>query len=386
MKVANRNLWLLNILTFLYTFRTFEGVWVIYFASITGSYATAMGLFAVMHISSSSLEVPTGILSDRIGRKRTIILYCLFGFVSTLLFYVAESTMVLLAGSVLVGLSMALGSGTISAFVYENLEALNQSDLYKKYEGKRRAQGKYSIVVAGLLGSVIIYFYDIRTALLVTLVAIFASMIASVFLKDMRRVSINKSNIYSDIGIALKQFKTNASLRDFSLGRMFSRGVGNADYRFRSLFLSSIMPEWLVNLVNMAASLVVGLVMHANQFIVNKLGLKKSLIHLEVLNRSVVAVCVLLYTTTSGIVLTISNSISHGISDVASEDLLQARYTKDQRATMGSLVSLGSSVIYIITAVLSGFIADQIGLLYTMLLLQPFLLIPTYFFWRGLNR
>jgi hypothetical protein len=294
--------------------------------------------------------------------------------------------MVLLAGSVLVGLSMALGSGTISAFVYENLEALNQSDLYKKYEGKRRAQGKYSIVVAGLLGSVIIYFYDIRTALLVTLVAIFASMIASVFLKDMRRVSINKSNIYSDIGIALKQFKTNASLRDFSLGRMFSRGVGNADYRFRSLFLSSIMPEWLVNLVNMAASLAVGLVMHANQFIVNKLGLKKSLIHLEVLNRSLVAVCVLLYTTTSGIVLTISNSISHGISDVASEDLLQARYTKDQRATMGSLVSLGSSVIYIITAVLSGFIADQIGLLYTMLLLQPFLLIPTYFFWRGLNR
>jgi len=343
-------------------------------------------MFAIMHVASSSSEVPTGLLSDRIGRKATIVMYCLLGLISTSLFYLAESAAVLVIGSILVGLSMSFGSGTISAFVYENLETIGRTDQYKKYEGKRRAQSKYSMVPAGLLGAVIIYLYDIRAALLVSLLAVLGSLIAALFLRNTPSTRINKNNVYKDITIALKHFKNHASLRDFSLGRMFARGVGNAEYRFRSLFLSVIMPDWLVNLVTMAASLVVGFMMHANQFIVTKLGLKKSLVYVEIINRGIVIVCSLIYSVTSGVVLSLTNSISHGISDVASEDLLQARYTKDQRATMGSLVSFGGSIIYIITAVTAGYVADQIGLLYTMLLLQPFLLISVFFFWRGIRQ
>ena len=386
MNTAKRNLSLLNILTFSHTFVTFEGVWAIYYASITGSFAAGLGMFAVMHIASSSFEVPTGILSDYIGRKKTVILYCLFGFVAMLLFYLANSTQLLLIGSILVGISMALGSGTISAYVYENLELLNKADQYKKFEGKRRALTKYSKVTAGVLGVGIIYLYDIRTALLVTVCAVFISLVVSFFLKDIKVRKSGKNNIYEDLRVAFRHFKSDASLRDFSLGRMFARGVGNAEYRFRALFMSALMPDWTVNLVNLVAGLISGMAMHANHIIVNKFGFKKSLVHFEIINRSIVMVCAYIFTPISGIVLSITNSINHGISDIASDDLLQARYAKEQRATMGSLVALGGSIVYIITAVFAGFVADQIGLLNTMLIMQPFLLISAFFFWRGLRR
>ncbi len=386
MKIAEKNLRLLNILAFLFAFRTFEGVWALYFATITNSYSTAMTLFAVMHIASSTMEMPTGLLADRIGRKKTIILYFLVGFLATLLFYLANSTLVLAAGAALVGLSMALGSGTFSAYVYENLTELGKVDLYKKFEGKRRAQSRYAMVTAGLLGTVIIYFYDIRTAILASLLVIFVGLVLSFFLKDIHTFKPDKSNIYHSFRQALGIFIGDFVLRDISLGKIFARGLGNSEYRFRTLFFSAIMPEWLVNLVGILNNLISGIAMHANHFIVSKLGIKKSLIHLDLFDRGLVTICILIYSTASSIVMNVISSISFGIRDVSAEDLLQARYSKEQRATMGSLIGLSSSLLYTVAAITAGFAADKIGLFYTMLLFQPLLLISTYFFSRGLNR
>lgn len=68
---AKTNLKLLNLLAFFYGFRAYEGVLTLYFAAVTGSYTLAMTMFAVINLSSSLFEVPTGILSDHIGRHKT---------------------------------------------------------------------------------------------------------------------------------------------------------------------------------------------------------------------------------------------------------------------------------------------------------------------------
>ena len=97
---AVRNLKLLNFLAVLFSLRTFEGILPVYFALITGSYATAMTMFAVMHVASSALEVPTGWLSDQVGRKKTLLLYSLTGFAATLCIYLADSTSMLILAMV----------------------------------------------------------------------------------------------------------------------------------------------------------------------------------------------------------------------------------------------------------------------------------------------
>lgn len=383
---AERNLKLLNILTFLYGFRAYEGVLALYFASITGSYALAMTMFAIFNFSSSLFEVPTGILSDHIGRKKTIILYFLTGTIAAVLYYFATSTEILMIAAVFTGISMAFGSGTMTAFSFENAETLGRESEYKKIEGKRKALGRYSLVTAGILGTGLIYLFDIKSAILLTLVVLVIACITSLFLSDLRTFEVDKSNIFSDLGKAWRYFFADPVLRDISIGKMAARGLGNCEYRFRSLFFSAIMPDWLVNLLGMLNNLISGFAMQLAHWVVHRFGIMRALVHIDIIDRGIIAACISLYTITTGVMMNVVTSISYGIREVAAEDLLQARYSKDQRATMGSLVSLGGTLIYGVVAIAAGMLADKIGLLYTMLAFQPLLLIGTFFFWKGIKR
>jgi hypothetical protein len=207
----------------------------------------------------------------------------------------------------------------------------------------------------------------------------------SFFIKDVRNFEKRKSNIYADIKIAWQGFLADPVLRDISLGRIIARGTGNAEYPLRSLFFSVIMPEWLVNLLGMLNNLISGIAMYLAHWFVKKAGFMRALVHINVLDRVWVVILVAFNTITSGILMNTITSFSFGLREIAAEDLLQKRYSKDQRATMGSLVGLGVSIIYSIVAVSVGILADAIGLWHTMLLIQPLLLSYTYFFYRGIK-
>ncbi|MBX2866913.1 hypothetical protein KTR10_03090 [Candidatus Kaiserbacteria bacterium] len=382
---ADRNIRLLNILTSLYGFRAFEGVLAVYFATISGSFALGMTVLAVINLSASFFEIPTGVLSDAIGRKKTAILHYLASTLSILFVYIAKDTTFLIIGAVLMGLSMALKSGALSAFVYENLEVLNKTDQFKRVEGRRLALMRYALMTAGLCGTLLIYFYTIQTAILLTLIASALALLLSLFLKDIRVYTPDSTNVYSDLKRAWNLFADNRALRNLSLGRIISRGAGNAEYRFRALFFSAIMPEWLVNLLGIINNLFSGVAMHTTHWIVERIGIVRSLVHMEILDRILTSVFVAINTVTSGVLMSITSSITYGTREIASEDLLQEHYEKTQRATMGSLVGLTGSLLYGIVAILLGLVTDEIGLMNTMLLMQGVLLLTPFFFYRGIR-
>jgi MFS family permease len=70
---VRRNIRLLAWFNFLLDFRLYMPVMVIYFELITHSYALAMSVLSVTMLSAALLEVPTGLFSDMVGRKRTIV-------------------------------------------------------------------------------------------------------------------------------------------------------------------------------------------------------------------------------------------------------------------------------------------------------------------------
>ncbi len=382
---ANTNLKLLNIITFLNGFRAYEGVLAIYFATISGSFAIGMTIFAIMNLSASFFEVPTGLLSDNIGRKKTLLLYYFSGTLAILLFYLAESTQILITAAIIIGFSMAMRSGAVAAFVYENLDELERKDDFKIVQGKRLALGRYALVIAGILGTGIIYLYDIRSAILLTLIVASVAFLLSFFIKDIKLFEKRKANIYSDLQLAWKGFVGDPALRDISLGRMIARGAGNAEYRFRALFFSAIMPEWLVSLLGMLNNLISGIAMQIAHWFVKKFGFIRTLVHIDIFDRIFITILVAINTISSGILMNIITSISFGLREIAAEDLLQSRYSKDQRATMGSLVGLGGGLIYGAVAISLGILADQIGLLFTMILVQPLLLTSAFFFSKGIK-
>lgn len=71
--MIRRNILLFKITQFL------GGLWflaplaIVYFETITQSYAVAMSVFAVSSLSTTFMEIPAGLFSDKIGRRKTLL-------------------------------------------------------------------------------------------------------------------------------------------------------------------------------------------------------------------------------------------------------------------------------------------------------------------------
>ena len=116
-----RNIKLLSWFNFFVNFEPHMPVAIIYFSHVTGSFALGMTVFSVAMLSSASFEIPTGIVSDLVGRKKTMLLGGIAGTLSILLYALASSFWLLALGAVFEGLMTALYSGNNNAFLHDTL-------------------------------------------------------------------------------------------------------------------------------------------------------------------------------------------------------------------------------------------------------------------------
>ena len=102
-----------------------QAVWFLYFQS-TLSAAEAVLLYAVYDVATTVLEVPSGYMSDRLGRRTTLIASGVTGVAGAALLAMGDSFLLLAAAQVLIGAAMAFSSGTDSALLYESLAAADR--------------------------------------------------------------------------------------------------------------------------------------------------------------------------------------------------------------------------------------------------------------------
>lgn len=94
-----------------------SAIWVIYLAA-HGYSPLAIGLFETLfHAAKFVAEVPTGIFADLLGRRKSLIVYCLLQIVDNLLFIVPTVPMLILSFS-LSGISYAFYGGANDALLW----------------------------------------------------------------------------------------------------------------------------------------------------------------------------------------------------------------------------------------------------------------------------
>jgi len=96
--VLHKNIKLLTWFNFFTDFRLYAPIAIIYFARVSGSYALGMSIFSITMISSALFEIPTGIFSDKIGRKKTVILGALLAVLYSLFYALGQSFFMLSIG------------------------------------------------------------------------------------------------------------------------------------------------------------------------------------------------------------------------------------------------------------------------------------------------
>lgn len=135
-------------------FQLLMPIWVVYLQEERGLSLTQITAMEVpFWLAWVLLEVPTGVVADRFGRKTSISLGAACSSVAMVIFGMATTFEVLMLSYVLWAAAMSLYSGADAAFMYDNLKALGREEDFQKVFGRVRAVQAGSLTAAVLVGA-----------------------------------------------------------------------------------------------------------------------------------------------------------------------------------------------------------------------------------------
>lgn len=372
-----KNIRLLKLFNFLVGFSLFAPLAIIYFSNVSGSYALGASIFGIVMLASAIFEVPTGIWSDRIGRKHTIIMGSVARAIAFILYAIGLSYWWLVAGAILEGLSRSFYSGNNDAFLHDTLADDGVEQDYDEHLGKSMASEHLGIAISAMLGGIVAtysYTYLMWLSVIPQLLLILVSF-SFISAKSRRQTG---SNIYAHLKEAISLFIRNKKLRALSLADAISFSTGEVSFQFRATFFASIWPVWAIGVLNTTLQLGATLSYYFSSRLLKWIGAEKFLL-LRSLVGKVSGLIAFGIPRIFSPLITILPSFMYGAGQVAKSTLMQREFTDYQRATMSSLSSLLSSVSFALMTVLVGLFADrtspQLALLTLTLISLPIILI-----------
>lgn len=101
------------------------------------------------------MEIPTGIVADRIGRKWSITCALIFMMSAETLFLFATHYGMYILVSALTGVGFAFASGAIEAMVYDSLPVENRDHAMKRAMGSINSWSRIAFFIAPIVGAII---------------------------------------------------------------------------------------------------------------------------------------------------------------------------------------------------------------------------------------
>ena len=114
-------------------------------------------LEAIYYIAVVILEVPSGYLSDTLGRRLTLLISAVSAIFAYALFFLSGSFGVFVLAQIGLAASMAFRSGTDTSFHYDLLKCLGREDTYPQREARIMRNVFIASAGAALLGGVCVY-------------------------------------------------------------------------------------------------------------------------------------------------------------------------------------------------------------------------------------
>mgnify|MGYP001610593108 FL=1 len=168
------------------------------------------------------LEIPTGVVADKYGRKVSIALCALFFAIDLLIFGTTRNYYVLYFAEFLGALGFALISGADKALIYDSLIEIKKKKEGKYYLSKYEAAGTLGILLSFPLGSILVgaKFIEYPNSLPFTFILSSISLVLAFFvyllIKEPKRHTVTEN--FVKLGIdELKYLHKHEVLRAFAI-------------------------------------------------------------------------------------------------------------------------------------------------------------------------
>jgi len=319
------------------------------------------GLFAV---SVVVLEVPTGMVADRLGKRTSLLAACVVLFVSLVGYAMGTNFWQFLIAEIGTAIGAALLSGADTALLYDSLKRLGREDEYTLLEGKARGLQMASFALSNLLGG-FIGDYDLRAAMWATTIGPFIA-----FFIALRFVEVAPTPVSGDMRSAWADYKS--LLREATrfvckhrlvrwhvgLLAVFSGSASWLLWMYQPYMTFTGLPVWAFGGAFAVFNLSAALFSRYSHAFRERFGLKGAMAGLGVLQ----VIPLLLMATVihpASFLFVLGHQAVRAIGrPVITAEILRHTYA-DKRATVLSITSLCSRLFFAVTAPLIGLVTAR---------------------------
>ena len=362
MQPMKRNLTIFKIDNFLNGLWPLCAVAVIYFEKITASYTLAMLVFSIINFSQTALEVPTGIISDKMGRKKSMITGTSLIFAGYLLWALAgfyHARFLLYIGAAFVGSGKAFLSGTDDALAFETLNQMDKKGDFDKVFADNRAFDELGIACGATLAAAVYFFTNIEVLAWLAVVPAFLRFALSFFYIEPQCTVRPKVSFVSHFIISCKNLIKDAKLLKFAIVKSLNDALNAVNWRFVGAYYQSIISPWMINVVRIFQE-IMGYISYRLVSLVRGRNSRNVLFFSIFVNALIKFFGALINTFVSPFIMA-SSTLLYGISTTFENNLLQQQLSDEQRATMGSILALWTSFLNVLIFLSVGVIADMFG-------------------------
>lgn len=324
-------------------------------------------LQAIFSIAITLFEVPSGYLSDKLGRKNTIIIGSIFSFIGLYTYYSSFSFLGFLTAEILLGIGVSFVSGSDSAMLYDTLEAEGNKEKYRKTEAVYQSIGNFSESFSSIIGG-FIALASLRYTFVPNLVLALIAILVSFTLKEpIKQTIATRTNPFKEIlqivKYSLKEHKEVAAL-------IFYAGLINTCTLLMVFFIQPYLEQNQINLIYFGIiwaglNFSVGIFsLYADKY-EKLLGRKKALVSLIFL-LLIGFIGVSLSKSYFGLLPILIFYFVRGISGPIVKDYVNQIISSDIRATVLSVKNLVGRLLFAILAPFIGYFSDTYSLSFAL--------------------
>jgi MFS family permease len=159
-----------------------QAIWFLYFESQLSA-AEAILLYVVADLATTVLEVPSGYMSDRLGRRKTLLAAALAYVLATGLLVVGEGFAQFALANVLLGAVWAFASGTDSSLLFQSLRAVGRESEVEAMELKAWRFSFTALALSALIGGALA-LYGEKLPYIATAVAALGLLVLTAILRE----------------------------------------------------------------------------------------------------------------------------------------------------------------------------------------------------------
>jgi len=320
-------------------------------------------LKAIYSISIVALEIPSGYLADILGRKKTLLIGSLFGFLGFATYSFSYGFVGFLIAEIILGFGQSLISGADSAMLYDTLDDLKRKDEYVKYEGRIISIGNLAETIAGIVGGLLVgislrFPYYVQTFVAFTAIPAALSLIEPV--RNTKMLNVGFKNILQIVKYSLSDNK------ELRWNIIHSSVIGAATLTMATLIVQPYLlhieiPLFYFGIIWPALNLTVGAIALYAYKIEKKLNKATTL--------SIITLCIPLgYIALSqtisywGIVILFMFYIFRGFATPVLKDYINQLTDSNVRATVLSVRNFVIRIFFAIVGPFIGWYTDMVNL------------------------